>query len=385
LELCLVVDHDCNLRCRYCYTGRKLARPMSDETMLAALRLGVSRAQGWLSISLFGGEPLLHEGLLARVDRLLGLALANAPQPLDVRWLVNTNGTRLDDEALGFLSQKARARVFLSLDGAAQVHDRLRRDEIGKGSHARALQAVRDLHARAIPFEIMAVIDPDNAGELGESLAFLLGCHAEAVRLQPNLRADWNDAALERFRRGVRDAACVWADAFRQGHEPIVDPFHRKVISHLAGGAPWPARCQIATQELAVAPSGRIYPCGEMVGEDRDDALSVGDVVVGLDLGKVAALRARAAQVDGRCGECALRLRCQRNCACGHLALTGEVGRISSVLCEIETALIEATDEAAEALVGEGSRSFVDLYYSGRWGVAPGAQLVQLKPRAPND
>jgi hypothetical protein len=55
------------------------------------------------------------------------------------------------------------------------------------------------------------------------------------------------------------------------------------------------------------------------------------------------------------------------------------------VLCEIETALIEATDEAAEALVGEGSRSFVDLYYSGRWGVAPGAQLVQLKPRAPND
>ena len=41
-ELTLMVNHACNLRCTYCYTGAKLHRPMSTQTACAAIDRAVS-------------------------------------------------------------------------------------------------------------------------------------------------------------------------------------------------------------------------------------------------------------------------------------------------------------------------------------------------------
>ena len=39
MELTLFVDHQCNLRCKYCYNGEKFPRRMSLETMHKAVDL----------------------------------------------------------------------------------------------------------------------------------------------------------------------------------------------------------------------------------------------------------------------------------------------------------------------------------------------------------
>jgi len=378
MELCLVVDHDCNLRCRYCYTGRKRRQPMSEDVMRRALALALERDPEWLSVTLFGGEPLLHAGRLEAVERLTQEQLAARGLELAPRWLLDTNGTLLDDAALAWLAPPRQARVFVSLDGPAAVHDRLRVDAHGQGSHARALAGVHRLRARGIAFEFVAVIDPGNVAELGESLSFLLELGAERVTFQPNLRGEWTDAAIDAIGRGVDVAAGVWARAFRQGASPVVEPFHRKVLSHLLGGAPCPARCQIATSELAVAPSGRLYPCAEMVGEDAGGELVIGSVFEGVDEARVLALRRRALHREPTCDNCDLRRRCQHDCACRQLASGGGLGRIGGVLCELEAAFIAATDRASEALYGERCRAFFDLYYGRSWAIAPGA-----RPRPP--
>ena len=39
MELTLVLDHHCNLRCTYCYAGDKFSRRMSEATMRRAIDL----------------------------------------------------------------------------------------------------------------------------------------------------------------------------------------------------------------------------------------------------------------------------------------------------------------------------------------------------------
>jgi uncharacterized protein len=386
VELCLVVDHACNLRCRYCYGGEKRAAPLADDTIERSVEIALSENTGWLSVTLFGGEPLVRPGILPRIGRIVERALTKHGQSIPLRWLLDTNATLIDDEALDWLAGPRSARVFASLDGPASVHDRHRVDANGRGSHARALGGIRRLGERGIPLEIVAVVSPATADALGESLAHLAELGAERITFQPDLRARWQESDLVGFRRGVRQAARLWADRFRAGRPVLVDPLHTKVLSHIIGGHPCPARCQLLTREMAVAPSGRIYPCAEMVCEDRPDSpLAAGDVFAGIDATRVAELRRRSSRVQESCGDCDLRYRCQHHCACRQLASTGELGRVSSLVCEIESAWIDAADRAAEELVAEDCRTFQDFYYRGGWAISAGAHttddLVPLRVR----
>lgn len=64
MELCLVVEHACNLRCSYCYSGCKTSKPMSRQTAERAIELAIARDPRELRLSFFGGEPLLNLDLV---------------------------------------------------------------------------------------------------------------------------------------------------------------------------------------------------------------------------------------------------------------------------------------------------------------------------------
>jgi uncharacterized protein len=137
--------------------------------------------------------------------------------------------------------------------------------------------------------------------------------------------------------------------------------------------------CLLGGRELTVTPTGRIYPCAQMVEEDRDARLVIGHVDTGLDTERVLALGRQKDRVEETCADCALRDRCQSHCGCRHLALTGELGRISSVLCETEAAFIEAADAVAGTLCRERCPAFLEQYYEKTWKAAIGSALTPLR------
>lgn len=384
MELCLIVDHACNLRCRYCYTGEKFSRPMSPQVMRQALDLALAQNTGWLSLTLFGGEPLIRPMILETVERVVKDALAAYGHPVQLRWLLDTNGTLFSEPDLAWLAPPRPAQVFISLDGVPAAHDANRVRPNGQGTHADVVQGIRRLRSCHIPFDIIAVVSPNSCEYLAESLAFLLTLGAGCIQFQPNLHAPWDDSSLARFARTAHEAAIVWANEFRRGHRVVVEPFHSKVLSHLLSGLRLPPRCQLVTREFAVAPSGRLYPCAEMVGEDDNLELVVGDVTSGFDLERVTALR-RVAQVEhAGCTDCALRDRCLNGCGCRQLASTGRLGHVSEALCRVEAGWIDAADAAAAQLVDEQCRAFLEFYYGSTWSVTGAASatsdaLVQLR------
>ncbi len=380
LELTLFVDHQCNLRCTYCYNGEKFTRRMPLETAERAVDLALRKPVRHLDLAFFGGEPLLHLDLLQQTTAHAERAIAALPEPRpSLRLIVNTNGTRWTPAALDWLAPPRLATVFVSVDGPRDVHDRHRVDAQGGGTFDRVLAGLAALRERGIAFQVLAVVSVATASRLGETLELLLGLGASKVNLSVNYRDAWTDQACAELTLGLRAAGDLWMDHFRSGQTLPVDPFHTKILTHLKGGIPCPSRCLLGGHELTVTPAGRIYPCAQMVGEDTRDDLVIGDVESGVDPERTAALQRAKDRVEEVCAPCGIRDRCQSHCGCRHLALSGSLGEITATLCETESAFIEAADRVAETLFNEQCKTFLDYYYRRPWTAATGSQLTQLR------
>ena len=118
LTLTLCLTHDCNLRCRYCYAGRKYAHAMSRETAERGMDIGLAevvRTERGLDLSFFGGEPLLEWDLLQHCCNYLKQQAAE--QGVRVRFGITTNGTLLTRKRLEWLAEQDFL-VGLSVDGS---------------------------------------------------------------------------------------------------------------------------------------------------------------------------------------------------------------------------------------------------------------------------
>jgi len=380
MELTLFVDHECNLRCTYCYNGEKFTRRMSSDTMKKAVALALERPAARLHVAFFGGEPLLHPDFVkesvAEVEKALADRSAPAPELL---FLMNTNATLIDEAAIALMAPPDQWSVFVSLDGPRDVHDRYRVDGSGQGSFDAVVAGLERLRAATLPYGLLAVVNPETAPRLGDTLRTILSLEPKKVALSANFRAPWTEDSIAVLREGLRDAGDVYLDLFRSGRALEVDPFHSKILAHLQRGMPCPGRCLLGESALTVAPSGRIYSCAEMVGEDQDGTLAFGHVDTGLDAETLGRMRAAKDRVEKICAPCELRDRCQSQCGCRHVALTGQLGEITETLCEIETAFIDEADRIAETLVAEQNPTFVDYFYRRPWGPDDDAVLTRLR------
>lgn len=379
MELTLFVDHQCNLRCTYCYNGEKFSRRMSREVLEQAARLALGRARDVLQVSFFGGEPLLHPGFIEEAVDLFEREVPRVAPGLALSFTMNTNGTLTHERAIALMAPPRRFLVNVSLDGAPEIHDKVRLTAGGKGSYDAVTAGLERLRGAGIPYQLLSVVGPWSARALGRTVETTLALDPQKVQLSIDYGAPWTLESLGWLREGLRDAGDAWMASFRAGKAIPLNPLHGKILSHLYGGMPCASRCLFGRDELTVAPSGRLYPCGQMVGEDDDRTLVIGEVSQGVDPALVAGLQAARARIDETCGSCEIVDRCQSQCGCRQLALTGELGKVTAALCETEAAFIDEADRVAETLNAEGCRAFRSYYYDRNWGMTPGSKLVTLR------
>jgi MoaA/NifB/PqqE/SkfB family radical SAM enzyme len=176
----------CNLECAHCInaSGPKhpWMRPMRAETVRAAIaeaeRLGVR------DIYFTGGEPFLHRDILALLKRSLEVAPTT----------VLTNGTLIDDATADALAAMAADSPYsLEIRVSVDDIDAARNDRIrGIGSWAKAVGAIRRLHARGlVPIlaatEILQTEAPAGSSmhERFRSLLRSLGIEKPRVKILP--------------------------------------------------------------------------------------------------------------------------------------------------------------------------------------------------------
>jgi uncharacterized protein len=140
--LTLMVNHACNLRCNYCYTGAKFSSPMPSQIGIAAIDRAFASLSsgGQLDLSFFGGEPLLES--IQILDWLAYSRKQASVTNKKVRFNLTTNGTISSREALQVMTT-GDLDLAVSFDGMPEVHDRHRRDVHGNGSSALVEQTLR--------------------------------------------------------------------------------------------------------------------------------------------------------------------------------------------------------------------------------------------------
>lgn len=97
-----------------------------------------------------------------------------APPGLKIIHSFQSNGTLLDEKWCDFV-QETGICLGLSIDGPQAIHDAHRKTRQGKGTHERAMKAVRLLNARGIGFHVIAVVTGDSLDHADEIYDFFVG------------------------------------------------------------------------------------------------------------------------------------------------------------------------------------------------------------------
>jgi uncharacterized protein len=329
-DLVLMVTHQCNLHCSYCYMGQHFSRAMAWETGKAAIERAIHsvRPGGVLELGFFGGEPLLEAELVARLADCAQNA-AHAAK-IDLRPGLTTNGTQCNGAAWDVML-RPDLDLCISHDGLPEIHNRFRRRSDGSGDAMQVFETIRRLQdAGRMPRAVM-VVHPENAGVLPEGIQWLCDRGVERIDLALDVWATWHSADVERLERSLGDAADLWREGLPNRG---INWFDEKA-AHVAGvPIESTARCQFGDGEIAVAPSGNLYPCERLIGEDRDDQplRLTGHAMDGEDFcGSPAPGRSSAA-----CGVCAVRGQCNTTCRCNNFIRTGDPTRPDALLCLLD-------------------------------------------------
>lgn len=279
----LVLTHDCNLNCSYCYTGPKFDRAMPLQVAWKALQLAFQQgrhAPGPHAMTFFGGEPLLCFERMAQAMRLVRRWETRS----GVHWIpkLTTNVTLMNDKILNFFCEYD-FRVAFSVDGKGEVHDRYRPFVSGKGSSSVVWRNLARAAGRLRDPVIHIVLNPDTFRDLPQTVEALQKLGYSDIRCNPNADTNWSAVTSSELSTALASLP-------------------KSTVSNLRNMG-----CDFGGRQWTVAPSGNLYPCSRLVGDDRREDVRCGHVNTGPDQHSLERLAERSQLMGQALG---LNLRC---------------------------------------------------------------------------
>jgi uncharacterized protein len=279
------VSHDCNLSCSYCYGdggsyGGK-AELMTEEMGLRYVEMLFANS-GQLDkvhMTFFGGEPLMNMPVVrAAVARGEELSKETGKK---INFSLTTNGTLVTPEIAAFLDEH-RIGVSLSLDGPPEINDAVRVFKDSDESTHEAVRKVMSMFKKGRPLGTRVTMTRKSLDVTG-AVDHLLKMGFFEVGVTPvncgDPELDFDKDDLERFHEGC----CAIGDLYLE--RAMAGGYYgfsnlSNVLRQLHTGEDKAYPCGAGIQLYAGDPSGDLYMCHRLVGNDK---YRVGDVDKGID------------------------------------------------------------------------------------------------------
>ncbi|PWJ36858.1 radical SAM/SPASM domain-containing protein [Fibrobacter succinogenes] len=363
MNLELSITEQCNLRCDYCYyrdshAARKAV--MSDEVMEKAVSLALRKAaelnHNFLNITFFGGEPLLRMDIIRKTvafaRKLVKSRRSELPKKFKLLFTVNTNGTLLNDDVIGYLKKEGFS-VALSLDGPRNKQDLSRKTVDGRGSFnyiAPYIPALVDLNA-----VVLMVITPKHVHGFSDAVKWVFKQGFTNVGTSPDFNGKWTSEDFDALIVEYEKLARFWYKSKRQKKDFYLSTIQDKVSMELLGKRQKEYTCFISSEAFVVATNGNVFPCSRFISSQPKAPYSLGNVLdeqSGIYKNILPKAVERFIKNDKKqCKECAIRYRClAHECGCTSFYTTGSLEGVSAEVCTHERILCAICDEYAMKL-----------------------------------
>ena len=319
-QLILNVSERCNMRCTYCvYSGKfKYERThgdklMSIEVARSAIEYFLNRTikSKLISISFYGGEPLLNLPVIKESVYFAKLLYKKIGLNAELMFSLTTNGTLLNDMSIIEFLKENNFSLLISLDGPKKVHDKQRMFRSGLGTYDIILNNLKniyktnpDYYSKKIAFS--SVMLPENVSEV---LSYYKNNEYIKTSRRPNIAftnfknsaiLDKNEIILQKtiFKRKFKDLRNKYKNMLIE--EKVESPLFKAISAIL--NSYWFAIyyrnmkimcdslkpngiCIPGLRRIFVSVSGNYYVC-EKMGE----SYKIGNVFNGLDLAAINGL-----------------------------------------------------------------------------------------------
>ncbi len=168
----LHVSNLCNFKCPNCHVfelGENLlpSQIMSqltfDESLEQFIKVIEAKKQKEFTVSIYGGESLANKKVIK-----LGIEnFTKLQKDLKVNWIVNTNGSLIEEEDAKFFS-KYQVELHVSIDGNEEIHNLSRPTHVGKGTFHKVIQGIEKLSKLNVKMQLNSYMMPTNIHYLNE-------------------------------------------------------------------------------------------------------------------------------------------------------------------------------------------------------------------------
>lgn len=230
---------------------------MTDETADVLIQKIREYRPSALCVMFQGGEPLLaglefYKSFAAKIK-------GNIKAP--VSFSLQTNGLLIDDGFAQFFKENGFL-VGVSLDGDRKTNDRYRLDTNGGSVFEQALRSISILKKHEVDFNILSVIDGENAGDIESTYSFFKEQGFGFLQFIPCIDES-NGVSLtpEKYAAFLKKSFDLWYEDFINGR--YISMRHiDNYINILMGNLPENcAMCGVCGNYFVVEANGDIYPC----------------------------------------------------------------------------------------------------------------------------
>lgn len=143
LRLIVLPTLSCNLNCPYCYEthdGSKMGKKIT-RNVKAYIKKKMESLKG-LTISWFGGEPLLYPDIIGDV----GVFASQISRKSDVEFdsTITTNATLLSEETIQILDEAGVNELQVTIDGSKATHNQTRIPANGRNTYEQIVKNVKN-------------------------------------------------------------------------------------------------------------------------------------------------------------------------------------------------------------------------------------------------
>jgi len=290
----LVVTEQCNLGCKYCYTGSKPDIKLDEKTALSIcgyiikdiIKNDISQPQILFEL----GEPLLNFRIIKSVVNRLKKDISVLPGNRRVTFTIFSNLVLMKEDILDFIKKNV-IYISTSLDGPEEIHDYYR-----SKSYNKVITAIEKIKKRRIPLEASAVVTKSSLKRYKEIVDTYLRLGLYAINFRVLDRIGFG---LARWKE-LGYPAHAFIDFQRKSLLYIIEKnlkgqvlIHRNffylfnMMRDRQKFELFSLPCNTIKKRLVFDGKGDIFTCGEGKVHKSSDFFKIGNISTGLDSSRV--------------------------------------------------------------------------------------------------